>query len=112
MTLSYESSQSEVDLVTGGPAYMLSPSLPLGSPIWTMGELVITVTLVKINFWSEVLPHCILQLLTKKTFSSSRLRLRGFLSYPSSSSTFTTLIAHINSQVASGHLARPRFILS
>src|SRR5260221_4755238 len=28
--------------VTGGPAYMLSPSLPLGSPIWTMGELVIT----------------------------------------------------------------------
>src|SRR5258708_24634431 len=43
MTPLYESSQSEVDPVTGGPAYMLSPSLPLGSPIWTMGELVITI---------------------------------------------------------------------
>src|SRR6266436_6790357 len=42
MTLSYESSQSEVDPVTGGPAYMLSPSLPLGSPIWTTGEPVVT----------------------------------------------------------------------
>src|SRR5258705_8538106 len=36
------SSVSEADLVTGGPAYKLSPSLLLGSHIWTMGELVIT----------------------------------------------------------------------
>src|SRR5258708_20755879 len=36
------SSVSEADPVTGGPAYKLSPSLPLGSCIWTMGELVIT----------------------------------------------------------------------
>src|SRR5258708_12173927 len=36
------SSLSEVDLVTGGPAYMLSPSLPLGSPIQTMGEPIVT----------------------------------------------------------------------
>src|SRR5258708_28000446 len=75
-------------------------------------EFLLRVTLVKIDFWSEVLPQCILQLLSKKTFSSSRLQLRGFLSYLSLSSTFTTLIAHINSQVASAHLARPRFILS
>src|SRR5258708_12255356 len=26
---------------------MLSPSLPLGSPIWTMGELVVTLTLIQ-----------------------------------------------------------------
>src|SRR5260221_12910125 len=51
---------------------------------------------MKIDFWSEVLPQCILQLFSKKTFSSPRLRLRGFLSYPSSPSTFTTLIARIN----------------
>ncbi len=64
---------------------------------------------MKINFyfWSEVLPQCILQLFSKKTFSSSGLQLRGFQSYPSSTSTFTTLIACINSQVASAHLARP-----
>ena len=37
------SSLSEVDLVTGGPAYMLSPSLPLGSLIWTMEELIVTI---------------------------------------------------------------------
>src|SRR5258708_38907434 len=37
------SSVSEADLVTGGPAYKLSPSLLLGSHIWTMGELVMTV---------------------------------------------------------------------
>jgi len=36
------SSASEADPVTGGPAYKLSPSLPLGSHIQTMGELVIT----------------------------------------------------------------------
>ena len=40
------SPQSEADLVTGGPAYMLSPSLPLGSHVQTMGEPVMTVTLV------------------------------------------------------------------
>src|SRR5260221_13841793 len=68
-------------------------------------QYLLRVTLAKIDFWSEVLPQCILQLLSKKTFSSSELRLRGFLSYPSSSSTFTTLIAHINSRVASVHLA-------
>ena len=28
--------------MTGGPAYMLSPSLSLGSPIWTTGEPVVT----------------------------------------------------------------------
>src|SRR5260221_11164659 len=67
---------------------------------------------MKIDFWSEVLPQCILQLLSKKTFSSPRLRLRGFLSYLSSSSTITTLIAHINSRVASAHLAGPQFTLS
>src|SRR5258706_10288897 len=39
------SSVSEADPVTGGPAYKLSPSLPLGSHIWTMGELVITICL-------------------------------------------------------------------
>src|SRR5258707_14475292 len=36
------SSVSEADPVTGGPAYKLSPSLLLGSHIWTMGEPVIT----------------------------------------------------------------------
>src|SRR5258708_32367542 len=36
------SSVSEADLVTGGPAYKLSPSLLLGSCIQTMGELVVT----------------------------------------------------------------------
>ena len=35
---------SEVDLVTGGPAHKLSPSLPLGSHVQTMGELVMTMT--------------------------------------------------------------------
>src|SRR5258708_34411831 len=97
----------------------LKPSLirgkvPLRAPTEELGfrQYLLRVTLMKIDFWSEVLPQCILQLLSKKTFSSPGLRLRGFLSYPSSSSTITTLIAHINSRVASAHLARPRFILS
>src|SRR5260221_12752601 len=34
--------------VTGGPAYMLSPSLPLGSPIWTTGEPVVTTSQMNI----------------------------------------------------------------
>src|SRR5258706_12015699 len=37
-------SLSEADPVTEGPAYMLSPSLPLGSHVQTMGELVMTMT--------------------------------------------------------------------
>ena len=75
-------------------------------------QFLLRVTLVKIDFWSEVLPQCILQLFSKKTFSPSRHQLGGFLSYLSSTSTFTTLIACINSQVASAHLARTQFILS
>src|SRR5258708_34357138 len=75
-------------------------------------QYLLRVTLTKINFWSEVLPQCILQLLSKKTFSSPRLQLRGFLSYLSSSSTITTLIAHINSRVPSAHLPWPQFIHS
>ncbi len=35
-------SLSEADPVTEGPAYMLSPSLPLGSHVQTMGEPVVT----------------------------------------------------------------------
>src|SRR5258708_20459880 len=54
-------------------------------------QYLLRVTLAKIDFWSEVLPQCILQLFSKKTFSSPRLRLRGFLSYPGSSSTFITV---------------------
>src|SRR5260221_9734064 len=42
---SYYVTLSEVDPVTGGPAYMLSPSLPLGSHIRTMGELIITASI-------------------------------------------------------------------
>src|SRR5260370_40791071 len=73
-------------------------------------QYLLRVTLTKIDFWSEVLRQCILQLLSKKTFSSSRLQLRGFLSYLSSSSTIPTLITCINSRVASAHLAGPQFI--
>src|SRR5260221_10131906 len=58
-------------------------------------QFLLRVTLAKIDFWSEVLPQCILQLFSKKTFSSPGLRLTGFLSYLGSSSTFITLIAHI-----------------
>ncbi len=44
------SSVSEADLVTGGPAYKLSPSLLLGSHIQTMGEPVVT-------DWHTVITH-------------------------------------------------------
>ena len=75
-------------------------------------QFLLRVTLVKIDFWSEVLPQCILQLFSKKTFSPSEHQLGGFLSYPSSTSTSTTPSALIDSQVASAHLARPHFIHS
>src|SRR5260370_31297375 len=87
---------------------------PLRDPTEELGfrQYLLRVTLAKIDFWSEVLPQCILQLLSKETFSSPGLRLRGFLSYLSSSSTITNLITCINSRVASAHLAGPQFILS
>src|SRR5258708_5058579 len=85
---------------------------PLRAPTEELGfrQYLLRVTLTKIDFWSEVLPQCTLQLLSKKTSSSPGLRLRGFLSYLSSSSTITTLIACINSRVVSAHLAGPRFL--
>jgi len=39
-------SLSEADLVTEGPVHKLSPSLPLGSHIQTMGEPVVTWCLI------------------------------------------------------------------
>src|SRR5258707_9650316 len=92
-------------------ASTLKPSLRAPTEELGFRQYLLRVTLTKIDFWSEVLPQCILQLFSKKTFSSPGLQLRGFLSYPSSSSTITTLIACINSRVASAHLAGPRFIL-
>src|SRR5258708_15816397 len=50
------SSVSEADLVTGGPAYKLSPSLLLGSHIWTMGEPVVTLLLELAFLWLEKQP--------------------------------------------------------
>src|SRR5258707_13460220 len=40
----YKFHLSEADLVTGGPAHKLSPSLLVVSHIWAMGELVVTET--------------------------------------------------------------------
>src|SRR6266481_9674068 len=60
-------------------------------------QFLLRVTLMKIDFWSEVLPQCILQLFSKKTFSPSGHRLGGFLSYLSLTSTSTTPSALVDS---------------
>src|SRR5260221_14599240 len=78
--------ESSHDPLSSGYAY---DSVPPGRAVMehdSFRQYLLRVTLAKIDFWSEVLPQCILQLFSKKTISSPGLQLRGFLSYPSSSS--------------------------